>query len=285
MRKVLVTGGAGKLGRIVCAELAPSCDITVFDRVKPSADVRSLEADIRDAVAVRRAAHGQAAIIHLAGIPSPRHGSPEEILSTNALGTWTVLDAARRSGVQRVVLCSSDFVTGLLHQPASVMPLYLPIDEAHPVAPRDAYGLSKQLCEDTGHCFARLDVEVVILRPGLIVFPDMEHKVGAWGADVANPDLWWYAAAADVAVAFRLALALPSVVVETFFIGAPNTLSTVPTLDLVQRRYGRLPEIRQPDVYRNDPHAALFDTSRARRVLGFSAQTDWKRWVKDPPGS
>lgn len=206
-------------------------------------------------------------------------------MSTNTLGTWTVLEAALRSGVKRVVLCSSDFVTGLLHQTASVMPLYLPIDEAHPVSPREAYGLSKQLSEDTGHCFARCGLEVVILRPGVIVFSDMEHRAAVWGADVGNPDLWWYAAATDVALAFRLALELQSVVVETLFIGARNTLSRVQTLDLVQRRYGRLPEIRKPEVYRNDPHAALFDTSRARQVLGFSARTDWRRWVEESPGA
>ena len=279
MRKVLVTGGNGRLGRYVCAELASSCDVTVFDRVPSVTDIRSIQGDVRDLSALSQAARAQDAIVHLAGIPSPRDGSPQEIFITNTVGTWTVLQAALLSNVRRVLICSSDFATGLLHQPPSVMPSYLPIDEMHPLCPTEAYGLSKQLSEEAGHCFARCGLEIIILRPGLIIFPEMRPHVPAWGADPNNPDLWWYVEPADVAIAFRLAVELPSVRSQTFFIGAADTFSLVPTLELVENRYGRLPEIRKPDVYRADPHAALFDIAHARTVLGFSPTSDRRRWI------
>jgi UDP-glucose 4-epimerase len=282
---VLITGGSGKLGRYVCAELARNCDVTVFDRVSPATDVRSIRGDVRDLSALEQATRGQDAIVHLAGLPSPRDRSPQEIFVTNTVGTWTVLQAALLSGVRRVVICSSDCVTGLLHQPASVMPMYLPIDEMHPLCPTEAYGLSKQLSEEAAHCFARRGLEIIILRPGLIIFPEMWQKVPLWGADPTNSDLWWYVEPADVALAFRLSVELSSVVRQTFFIGAANTFSLVPTLELVKNRYGQLPEIRKPDVYRTDPHAALFDITHARNVLGFSPRSDWRRWTDPFPAT
>ncbi len=64
---------------------------------------------------------------------------------------------------------------------------------------------------------------------------------------------------------------------EIFFIGAPNTLAPEPTLDLVKRRFGKLPEIRRPELFREDPNAALFDIAKARRLLGYAPSADWRR--------
>src|SRR5215475_6905525 len=145
MRKVLVTSGSGKLGRFVCSELASAFEVTVLDRVPAEANLPSVVADVRDASAVQRAAQGHDAIVHLAGIPSPRHGTDDEIMSVNVLGAWSVLQAGLLAGARRIVMCSSDFATGLPHSAPSVMPLYLPVDEAHPALPAGAYGLSKHL--------------------------------------------------------------------------------------------------------------------------------------------
>jgi nucleoside-diphosphate-sugar epimerase len=279
MRKVLVTGGSGKLGRFVCSELASAFEVTVLDRVRPEANLPSIVADVRDRSALERAAQGHDAIVHLAGIPSPRHGTDDEIMSVNVLGAWSVLQAGLLAGAKRIVVCSSDFVTGLPHSAPPVMPLYLPVDEAHPGLPAGAYGLSKHLAEQMALAFARRGLEVVILRPGLIVFPGMERQALAGGERIDDPDLWWYASARDVATAFRLALESSAPGARTFFVGAPNTLSRIPTLELVERRYGRLPVIRKPGLYRDDPHAALFDTSLAQRVLGFRARDDWRDWT------
>jgi UDP-glucose 4-epimerase len=277
MRNVLVTGGTGRLGRFVCAALAVHHNVTMLD-LRPLPGFRGVVGDIRDFPTVVRAAEGCDVVVHLAAIPSPRHGCDEDIISTNVLGAWSVLQAALMCGAKRAVLCSSDFVTGLLHRDASVMPLYLPIDEAYPVAPVDAYGLSKHLAEQTAAAFARRSLEVVVLRPGLVVFPEAELDAMRRGSSIDNPDLWWYASAADVAEAFRLAVEIPSLPATTFFVGAPDTLARVPTLDLVLQRFGRLPEIRNAALYRDNPFAAVFDTSLARRLLGFHHSRNWRTW-------
>ncbi len=67
---------------------------------------------------------------------------------------------------------------------------------------------------------------------------------------------------------------------EIFFIGAPNTLAPEPTLDLVARRFGKLPEIRRPELFRENPNAALFDIAKARRLLGYRPLADWRRHLQ-----
>ena len=82
----------------------------------------------------------------------------------------------------------------------------------------------------------------------------------------------------DVATAIRLALEKVSGC-EIFFIGAPNTIAPAPTLELVTRRFGKPPEIRRPALYRDDPHAGLFDIAKARRLLGYDPSPDWRRHI------
>jgi nucleoside-diphosphate-sugar epimerase len=103
--------------------------------------------------------------------------------------------------------------------------------------------------------------------------------VVAAGTSGSDPDLWWYASAGDVARAFRLALEVADAKDRTFFIGAPNTCSPIPTLELVARRYGGVPPLRKAHWYRDDAHAALFDTTLARDVLGFRTRDDWRNWT------
>ena len=78
---------------------------------------------------------------------------------------------------------------------------------------------------------------------------------------------------------FRLALALPEVRYDCFFISAADGLNTRPTLELVRERYGFLPEIRRPELYERLPTASVLDGSRARDVLGFAPTSDWRQML------
>ena len=39
--------------------------------------------------------------------------------------------------------------------------------------------------------------------------------------------------------------------------------------------YGSVPEVRKQDVYRQNPHAGVYDTSRAREILGWTPSVTW----------
>ncbi len=103
MRTLLVTGGAGTLGRTLVS-LAPSRDWKVratWFRKQPHLRAEWVQADVRDADAVARATDGVDAVIHTA------YSQVEDAWSTNVEGTQTVAEAA--AGV-RLVHLSSDIV-------------------------------------------------------------------------------------------------------------------------------------------------------------------------------
>ncbi len=126
----LVTGGRGFAGAWLSrALLERGEDVVCFDRTplpdgRPSTltllglegDVRDVEGDLRDANAVREAigAGGVDTVFHLAAqvLVHTAASSPEPTFDSNVRGTWTVLEACRELGVQRVVVASSDKAYG-----------------------------------------------------------------------------------------------------------------------------------------------------------------------------
>lgn len=276
--KVAITGGSGRLGRAVVERLEGACQRLVVDRVPPAARVAFTGVDVTDYGALRAAFAGCDAVIHLAAIPNPRTAPADVTFRTNVQGTFAALQAAEDAGVRRVVLASSDSVVGFHYNPPGWRPLYLPIDEAHPLQPTEFYSLSKRVGETIAESFAaRGRLEVVVIRPTHIVFPPEYPELEARGGDLHNYHVWTYVAPEDVALAFRLALALPAVRYDTFFITAADGLNRRPTLELVRERYGALPEIRRPEVYERLPTASILDGSHAREVLGFTPTSDWRR--------
>ena len=294
--RVLITGGSGKLGGYTIDAAPDGQSITVVD-IAPSAsrDVHFIQASVTDLEALSTAFAGHDAVVHLGAIPNQFEAGPETVMSVNVQGTWNVFQAAELAGVQRVVLCSSDSAVGLTVNPEQMdAPLYLPVDEAHPRRPTEAYGLSKLLGEVTGRSFSqRGQLEVVVLRPMFVLFRYLHDETIARARDPSN--YTWPAAGAprpagggpwchyvdpeDVGRAVWLALGLEGIEYDVFFLGAPTTYAPEPTLDVVQRFFGKLPEVRKPDVYESNPHAPLFDTSHAREVLGFEGEGNGRRLI------
>jgi nucleoside-diphosphate-sugar epimerase len=287
--RVLVTGAAGLLGRAVVAELSSKCQVVGFD-MKPGEADNWHVGDLTDASTVSRAVEGCDSVLHIAAVPNIWSGTGETIMRVNVLGTYQVLAAAEKAGVKRVVLCSSDSVVGFTVGEGSMLPpLYLPIDNEHPLRATDPYGLSKVLGEDLGRSFVyRGNLEVVALRPVFIAYPEMYGEIAARAKDpenyrgpmVGGPSsagggvVWHHVDARDAAVGFRRALEIDVNGFDTFFLSADVTLAPEPTLERLKRRIGTLPEIRQPYVYERNPYAPLYDLSRTRDVLGFKPQYD-----------
>jgi UDP-glucose 4-epimerase len=98
--RVLVTGQRGNIGTPVAGLLTGSGhEVAGFDLADGM--------DLLDLAAVRDAAAGCTAIVHLAALANDIAGSPEQIMAVNVLGTWHVLLAAEAAGVTRVVYMSS----------------------------------------------------------------------------------------------------------------------------------------------------------------------------------
>jgi UDP-glucose 4-epimerase len=272
---ILVTGGSGHLGSAIMRALGDGARPVAFDLKPPKGDANFIAGSVLSLADLEGAMNGVDALVHVAAIPNPRDRPANVVFETNVLGTWNAFHAAQRAGIKKAVLISSECATGLCYQKAEFPPDYLPIDEAYPLRPAEVYGLSKQAAEAVAASFARTGMDVTVLRPLFILFPHHYGEIAS-RADLWNRDLWGWVEPDDVAAAVRLALAKISGF-EIFFIGAPNTLAPAPTLDLVKRRFGKTIEVRRPELYRAEPHAALFDIAKARRLLGYTPSGDWRR--------
>ena len=284
---VLVTGGAGRLGREVVAALTPHCRVRVLDRATDAAVPVDVTADVLDLAALATAMRGCDAIVHLAAIDSSVPAPASVVFDTNVRGTWNVLHAAKEAGVRRVIVTSSVAAAGLDYTNPQMAPLYLPIDEAHPLRPSQPYGLSKQLNEHTAASFARSGIEVICLRPAWVMFPEAVRRVKAErdGADAPVlagrrrepwPLLRAYVAPDDAARAFVLALELRDVRSELFVITAADSFEPSPTIDHIANTYGARPDVRRPEAYARNPRASAWDITHAREVLGWTPARSWE---------
>jgi nucleoside-diphosphate-sugar epimerase len=274
--RVAVTGSAGRLGRLIVRDLrAAGYDVVGMDRAPaPVADERFVSGSILDTDALATALTGADAVVHTAALLTRGNTQPD-IFEVNTRGTWNVFDAATRAGVRRVVSFSSECAIGQCFQRVVRPPRYLPIDEAHPLEPQDAYSLSKQLGEDIARAFHRTGgPSVVILRPTWVMFPMPAAELEARRA-LGHGDMWCWVAPDDVAAATVAAVALETDF-DTFFLGAPNTLCEAPTLDRLRARWGALPELRDPGFYAADPTAGIYDSRKAGQKLGFKPTRDWR---------
>ena len=277
--RVLVTGDRGRVG-IPVAGLLRSCgyEVAGFDRDDG--------ADVLDLAAVRRAARGCAAIVHLAALANDSAGSPEQIMAVNVLGTWHVLLAAEAAGAGRVIVFSSAQVFGIAE--GERLPDYFPVDDAHPRRAMRPYGLSKRLAEDMCEGFtARTGIPTVCLRP-VAVWDQAQYGrlADRWRLRPQSQwePYWEYGAfvdARDVADAVRQALSVPLSGHHRALLCADGIAATAPSIELAARLAPAVP-VTDPDRFRADPWAALIDCSTATAAFGWRPAHRWPRRETHP---
>lgn len=160
-KKILVTGSAGGVGRVACKELAAAGhQVRGFDRIGTPGVSDSVIGDILDRPAVREAAAGMDALIHLAATPD-ESDFLQHLIEPNVRGLYHVCDAAQRQGVQRLILASS--VQVAFGHDWSAKPVRLKD------GPRviNHYALTKLWAEDLGEMYARIyGMSVIAARLG-----------------------------------------------------------------------------------------------------------------------
>jgi uronate dehydrogenase len=210
--KLLLTGAAGGLGKVLRKNLAPFADTLRLSDISALGDAASHEelmtVDLADADAVSRMVAGTDAIVHLGGVSVERPF--HEILPANIQGVYNLYEAARIHGVRRVVFASSNHVIGF-HRQGEVL------DANSPPRPDGYYGISKAFGENLSRFyFDRYGIETVCLRIGSsfpepkdrrmlitwlsyedlthlvlrsLLAPDVGHTI-VYGVS-ANRDSWW----------------------------------------------------------------------------------------------
>jgi len=156
--RVLITGGAGHVGKPICKKfLRNGWDVRVID-LAPDPQIEGLSyahCDIRDFAALSRQVEGCDAIVHLAAIPSTMTHPDATLFSINVAGTYNVFEAAERAGVKRIAQASSINAFGGYWGCDDRQFDYFPLDEDHPLHTTDAYSFSKQLVEEIAAYYQR----------------------------------------------------------------------------------------------------------------------------------
>lgn len=287
MRKVLVTGGAGFIGSNIVRLLLHEgvADIAVLDNFSSgyranteSLDLRMVEGDVRDPGTVEDAMRGCDTVFHLAASVGNARSivDPVQDATTNVLGTLTVLEAARRQDVGKVVYSSSAGIFGELKT--------LPIREDHPIEPDTPYGCTKLAGEKLCLSYAKLySMSAVCLRYFNVygpqqrydaygnVIPIFVHQLlrgeplTVFGDGEQTRD---FVNVSDVAQA-NLQAARAREVTGAFNIGSGTRVSINELVRLLERASGRSLSVRYEPPRDGDVRDSMADISAARSALDF----------------
>jgi nucleoside-diphosphate-sugar epimerase len=276
IHKVLLTGGGGLTGRLLAQALRSRYDLRHLEVADPNDGLPCVQADLRDLKAVTDACAGIDAILHVAALHGAAWQKAGDVVGfdVNVTGTKNILEAARLTGVKRVVFTSSIWANG--HgDPA---PAYLPIDEVMDRVPSELYGLTKILGETMcRYATIKYGFSTIVLRPG-----------GIARAEAYDPANGRYLAGSvdvrDVVTAHALALAAPeSVRHGVFNITADSPLCKVDPARFKQDPAGALESVVPGAMklvkagrLQLAPGMEWYSIAAAKRVLGYRPEFNFR---------
>ncbi|OXM82992.1 NAD-dependent epimerase/dehydratase family protein [Paenibacillus rigui] len=300
-RKVLVTGGAGRLARYTIEYLLErNYQVTAFDVISPDAEtfpkeVQFIKGNLTSLEDNLRAMHlsDADAIIHLGAITHDTTMQPgsvriqrmpeDETMRVNTMGTYYLMDAARRFHVKTVVAASSYYVLGLgfriSNKPFQVH--YLPIDEEHPLQPEDSYSLSKLFNEETLKAFGlAYGIRTVAFRLNGVDYPFQRHMYKYNTTPEARPNhvggpigtTHQYIDPRDAAQAFTLALEANNLELFEAFYLHTDSRHWEDTKTVIERHWPDLKQLAGNLIGTE----GLITCRKLREKLGYQPQYSWR---------
>jgi UDP-glucose 4-epimerase len=269
---ILVTGSRGKIGRYVKKALEEEgFSVREFDL--------ALGLDVRSSRDVQLSMPQIDVIVHLAAIPRDGLASEEEIMSTNVFGTWTLLEAAKRFRVRRIIHASSVNAIGVFMGQSD--PRYLPIDSKYRAHPLTPYSRSKRLAETSCRVFTEATaIPTVSLRiPRVLWESDYDLLRREWAARPESEwiPFWEYGIFIDVRdVASAVCAAVKAGVGghHELFIAAEDSATSAPVMEMLDRL---APGIawRGGVEYERNPSKSLLYCGAAKRLLSWTPTHRW----------
>jgi uronate dehydrogenase len=201
MQRVLVTGAAGRIGRVVVQALKARGHFVRGLDLRPSCHAdESVVADIADGSSIQAAFERVDVAIHLAAVPDDEDFLTR-LLPANVVGAYHVVEACRTAGVPRLVLASTGQVVWWQRFTGP-----LPVRADAPPSPRGWYAATKLFQEAAGRALAEQHGRTVIAARLGWVPRDRAHAEELahtdWGPDV-------YLSPRDTGVFFTYATEAP----------------------------------------------------------------------------
>ncbi|WP_322891843.1 MULTISPECIES: NAD(P)-dependent oxidoreductase [unclassified Yoonia] len=177
MKKLVLTGAAGRLGSYLREPLTRMCDELVSTDIV--AEIGKLyegesyvQADLTDLAAMEAVLEGADMVVHFGAIGD--EAPWDDILQSNIIGAYNVWEAANRKGVKRVVYASSVHAVGM-HLKTDTIGL----DAPH--RPDTYYGLAKCFAEDLASLYwDKRGIESVCMRIFSCAQATNARSIGTW---------------------------------------------------------------------------------------------------------
>ena len=295
--RVFFTGGSGKAGKHVVPYLVEQGHrVLNFDRVPLGASgCHDLLGDITDAGQVYSAMHSHAgydeletgtgaqvfdAVVHFAAIPRMMMCPDTETWRVNVVGTYNVIEAAVKMGVRKIIIASSETTYGVCFSDGVTDPHQLPLTEDYDIDPMDTYGTSKKVNEVTARTFARRSgADIYALRIGNVVEPhEYQTLFPHYFAhpEVRRRNAFNYVDARDLGQIVDLCLKKDGLGFQVFNACNSTNGMNIENSELLKRFFPNVPVTEALG-----PWDSLMSNRKAREVLGFRDNHDWRAYVPD----
>jgi dihydroflavonol-4-reductase len=316
MRRVLVTGATGFTGgHLVRALRARGDDVTAMVRSAQGAallsedGIRTVVGDLARPETLPEAVRSGFEVIYNIAALYREAGLADRVYhQVNAVGVGQLIEAAAGAGVRRVVHCSTVGVHGDVEHP--------PANEDAPLRPGDVYQVSKvegeRIARDAG---ARTGVEVVIARPSGIYGPGDRRLLKLFRGVarrkffiLGDGKIFYHLTyISDLIEGFRLCGEVPAAAGRTYIL-AGGEVPVLNDLAAMIAEEARVPPPSlhlpvwpfwfagavceavcapfgiEPPIYRRRvdffTKSRAFDTTRARKELGFEPQIDLRQGIR-----
>ncbi|MHA1394298.1 MAG: NAD-dependent epimerase/dehydratase family protein [Promethearchaeota archaeon] len=295
-KKVIITGGSGKIGESLVSLLNKEYEVSVFDMEPPKSNtIKFIKGNINKLDDLINAFVGTDCIIHLAAIPGYT-GNDRNLMEVNVNGTFNVLEAAVQAKVSNFIFTSSVCASGSIRFYQKNQLPYFPIDEKYNMWPDDMYGLGKLMGEQM--CFAyssRYNIKTICLRLATVLLPSVSYIENSV-KNIKNPEypitnlagapftlknnLWQYVDPRDLTQAYNLSIKFLEKNKEkfnVFNIGAKDVLSMEPTKKLINKYF---PNVGIKSEYNNNNYWSLFSIDKANKILGYNPNFTWRDFKK-----
>ena len=171
MKTILMTGAAGRIGSFMRAELAGKYRLRLSD-LKPARNLRAgetfMRADISKLTDMLHVTKGVDAVVHFGG--QSGENDWERILNANIIGFYNTLEAARRNGVKRFLVATSNHAVGFYRCDET-------IDHRVYPKPDSRYGVSKVFNEALASLYAdRYGMQMFCMRIGNVNHAPIDRR-------------------------------------------------------------------------------------------------------------